>query len=325
MKATDIGHLDSATVDKPCRFLFTVFTPTFNRAHTLNRVYESLRSQTFKNFEWLVIDDGSTDDTRQQVEKWSREGRMAIRYECQSHEGKHTAYNRALDLAQGELFLPLDSDDACVPQALERFKHHWDEIPPQIRSEFSGVCGLCLDQHGKVVGDRFPRDVFDSDSLEIFFRYRIKGEKWGFHRTDILRHFRFPDIVEANYIPESVVWFATARNYKERYVNEALRIYWTEPAGSTDQLTARFVASRHAPGRHFYYKTVLNEYADWLPRAWLEFARIAANYARMSFHLRNGPRHQAGDIRPCASKLLWAAMLPVGLVLYWKDKNASQS
>ncbi len=102
-----------------------------------------------------------------------------------------------------------------------------------IRAEFSGVCALCMDQHGKIVGDRFPADVFDSNSLEVVFRYGIKGEKWGVHRTDIMRKFRFTSLGNASFIPESLVCFAVARRYKERYVNEALRIYWVEPSGST--------------------------------------------------------------------------------------------
>ncbi|TKB69499.1 MAG: glycosyltransferase family 2 protein [Nitrospira sp.] len=235
MATTAHGRNISERGENDCQFLFTVFTPTYNRGHTLKRVYESLKNQTCKNFEWLIIDDGSTDNTRGQVDEWCRQGQVTIRYEFQPNQGKHSAHNYALDLARGKFFLPLDSDDSCVPQALERFKCHWDTIPTEVRSEFSGVCALCVDQHGRLVGDRFPHDVFDSNSLEVTFRFRIKGEKWGFHRTDILKHFRFPAMANASFIPESFVWFAIARHYKERYVNEALRIYWSQPSDATEQ------------------------------------------------------------------------------------------
>ncbi len=165
---------------------FTVFTPTYNRAHTLSRVYESLRNQTYKNFEWLIVDDGSTDNTKELVDKWREEGHLVIGYYFQQNQGKHIAFDWAVHLAKGELFLPLDSDDACVPEALERFNYHWDNIPQEVRGDFSGVCALCLDHRGRLVGDRFPHDSTDASSLDIVFKYKIKGEKWGFHRTDVL-------------------------------------------------------------------------------------------------------------------------------------------
>ena len=107
------------------RYVFTVFTPTFNRSLTLRRVYESLRLQTFRDFEWLIVDDGSTDCTKELVEKWRTESSFPIRYIYQENRGKPAAFNQGVQKAQGELFLTLDSDDACVPQALERLKYHW--------------------------------------------------------------------------------------------------------------------------------------------------------------------------------------------------------
>src|SRR5947209_20534442 len=106
--------------------LFTVFTPTYNRRHCLNRVYESLLAQTFRDFEWLIIDDGSNDDTASLVQQWQNEAAIRIRYELQPNQGKHVAFNRAVQLAAGECLVPLDSDDRCVPIALERLNQRWD-------------------------------------------------------------------------------------------------------------------------------------------------------------------------------------------------------
>src|SRR5688572_23550113 len=106
-------------------YTFTVFTPTHNRAHTLQRVYDSLRGQTFRDFEWLIVDDGSKDGTDRLAAAWARSADFEIRYRRQPNRGKHVAFNAGVRDARGELFLPLDSDDACVPRALERFIHHW--------------------------------------------------------------------------------------------------------------------------------------------------------------------------------------------------------
>jgi glycosyltransferase involved in cell wall biosynthesis len=90
--------------------MFTVFTPTYNRSHTLHRVYDSLHAQTYRNFEWLVIDDGSTDGTAEMIESWRRNADFPIRFFAQPHAGKHVAHNRALDEARGRFFIVLDSD-----------------------------------------------------------------------------------------------------------------------------------------------------------------------------------------------------------------------
>src|SRR5229473_1606416 len=92
------------------RYVFTVFTPTFNRSQTLSRVYEGLRLQTFRDFEWLIVDDGSTDGTKELVEKWQTESAFLIRYIYQENQGKPAAFNHGVQEARGELFVTLDPD-----------------------------------------------------------------------------------------------------------------------------------------------------------------------------------------------------------------------
>src|SRR3974390_2817293 len=96
-------------------YAFTVFTATYNRAHTLHRVYDSLCAQTLHDFEWIVIDDGSTDNTAELIDDWAKAAQFPIRYFKQNHSGKHVAHNLAVREARGLFFLPLDSDDACLP------------------------------------------------------------------------------------------------------------------------------------------------------------------------------------------------------------------
>src|SRR2546426_9569929 len=101
---------------------FTVFTASYNRRTTLPRVYESLAKQTFKDFEWVIVDDGSIDDTCELVETWSKESWFPIRYFYQENQGQQSAYNHGVAEAKRMFVLPLDSDDACVPHALETLK-----------------------------------------------------------------------------------------------------------------------------------------------------------------------------------------------------------
>src|SRR5215831_18669122 len=105
--------------------LFTVFTPVFNRRHTLGRVFESLRAQTIRDFEWVVVDDGSTDGVSDLLSEYERTADFPVRVVRQVNAGKHAAWNRGVALARGELFLPADSDDRFVPETLERFRDLW--------------------------------------------------------------------------------------------------------------------------------------------------------------------------------------------------------
>ncbi len=121
---------------RPCRTLYELsiylhglYAHVQSRANAPSRL-ESLLPQTYRDFEWLIVDDGSSDDTKQLVESWQAESKFPIRYIHQQNQGKHTAFNRGVQQAQGELFLTVDSDDAFVPNSLERFLYHWNSIDP---------------------------------------------------------------------------------------------------------------------------------------------------------------------------------------------------
>lgn len=324
MTAPDVRAAPSAgvgTAEVQWRYRFTVFTPTFNRAHTLGRVYESLRSQSFRDFEWLIVDDGSADDTERLVQAWIAEAPFPIRYLRQANQGKHIAVNRGALEAQGELFLLLDSDDACVPQALERFDHHWSAIPTDQRRGFSAVTALCIDQHGHLVGDEFPARVVDSDSLEMRYRYRIQGEKWGFHRTEVIRQFPYPVIDGERFVVEDVVWAAIARRYRTRFVNERLRIYHRDESGDSDQLTADPRVSRFAGGLAHWHAGILTSDIGWIRHAPSAFLRSAVHYSRFSFHRNVGLRDQGSRIGSWLGRALWALSLPAGYLAYRRDRR----
>lgn len=298
------------------RYTFTVFTATFNRAHTLHRVYTSLAQQTFNDFEWLVVDDGSTDNTSQMIKAWKKEASFPIRYIQQDNMGKHIAFNRGVELAEGELLLVLDSDDGCVPNALKRFKYHWDNIDDQKRPQFSGVTSLCEDQDGRLVGDPFSQDIMDSDSLELRYRYKVQGEKWGFQRTDILRQYPFPEDLRQTYVPEDIVWNRIARKYKTRFINEPLRIYWIEGSSMVHGQDP----GKNAVGGRMQHCDALNNDIKWFRYAPMRFLLSALHYSRFSFHVGVGLTKQLSALRNSFSKALWLLMLPAGFFMYLKDK-----
>lgn len=302
------------------KYLFTIFTPTYNRAYALNRVYQSLKNQTNKNFEWIIVDDGSVDNTKTLIENWIQEPDFPIRYIYQENKGKYIAFNRALSIAQGELFLTFDSDDECKSNALERFGFAWNNIAPDIRNNFSGVTCLCEDQLGNLVGNRFPKDNFDSNSIEVRYRYKVKGEKWGFQRTNILKENIFPVIEGEKYIPEGVVWDTLARNYKVRFINEVLRIYWIDKSQSSDQITHITDPGRHAAGQVLHKKSQLNNDMGWFKYAPIELTRTAVHYSRFSFHANIQIRSQLNSLTNLKAKILFLCTVLIGYLVYKKDK-----
>lgn len=296
-------------------YLFTVFTPTFDRAHVLGRVHDSLVNQTFRDFEWVIVDDGSTDDTAKVVETWKNQNLFPLRYFRQENQGKHVAFNRGVREAKGELFLTLDSDDSCVPTALERLRFHWMNIPEGIRGQFSAVTALCLDQKGNPVGGRFPGEFIDSDSLEIRYKYGVSGEKWGFQRTDVLRQFPFPEDLKGTYVPEGLVWNSISRDFKTRYVNERLRIYWIEGPSMVHGHTA----VKNACGGRLQHLTCLNTELDWFRYAPLEFLRSAVHYTRFAHHCGVGLLDQVRALTSPWARVLWTLALPLGTLVFLRD------
>jgi glycosyltransferase involved in cell wall biosynthesis len=302
----------------PYPFKFTVFTSTYNRADTLHRPYRSLCAQSMRDFEWLIVDDGSTDQTRDLVETWQREADFRIRDLHQSNCGKPAATNLGVNEAHGEFFLTLDSDDGCTSDALERFLYHWSNIPLEAQSRFSAVTALCQDQHGMLVGTPYPKDILDSNSIELSYKYKVKGEKWGFQRTDVLKQFPFPVDPEHKFVSESVVWLAIARRYQTRFVNERLRIYWIDD-GAHDHLTTLRQEVVH--GRAACHRVILDDLIGWFPQAPLELARSAINFSRYSFDQGMGPIHQFGQINSKAARLLLLASLPFGYAISLSDRR----
>lgn len=298
-------------------FTFTVFTPTRNRAEMLHRPYESLLTQTYRDFEWLIVDNDSGDDTASLVEGWAAEAPFPIRFIRQENRGLHGSMNRGIAEARGAYLLTLASDDTCPAEALERFKHHWDTIPEDRRDTFVGVAGLVADEHGRIVGTTYPHDPTDSDAIEIRYRYRVEGEKWAALRVDVLRQFPMPVIDGyTGYVPESIIWNRIARQYRTRYVNEVLRAFYLDAPVS---LARPQFAGDNAPGALLAAQELLNHEIGWLRHSPDAFFRTAARYARWSIHLRRSPAEQLRGLTNLPARLLWLAALPVGLAMYLRD------
>lgn len=301
------------------RHLFTVLTPTYNRAHVLERVYLSLCEQTCQDFEWIVVDDGSTDNTRERVLAWQQESRFPIHYLWQENQHKKTAFNLGVRHACGEWVVALDSDDTLEPNALYGMAQVHDAIPGQDRDQYVGIIGLCARPDGSVVGDMFPADVFDATSLDLNFRYQIGGEKFGCLHTHILLQFPFPENVPG-FVPESLVWRAIARaGYLNRFVNQVFRIYYDSPDSLSRQGRD---SAQHALGLWLLARDTVVECLPWFRYAPGSFLMAAARYTRFRLHVRKTHRDivQRHPLRGGLPRALVMLMAPAGLALYLRDR-----
>lgn len=303
------------SVNTPCNPSFTIFIPTYNRASLLPRAFSSIEAQDCRDFEVLIIDDGSTDETRQIVEEWRGRVDFPVHYHFQPNQGKPAAHNTAIALANGFFTVILDSDDTLANNALSILMHYWETIPVSERTHFTGVEGHCaLLSSGEISGDLFPEDILDSDYLEMRHRYQIGGDKKSAMRTDILRAFPFPRFAGEKHIRESVVWNRIAANYKTRYINQVIQYIEYQPEGISANIFTRRVSNPH--GFRLAHMEMINDFSRYCSPN--ERYKEMSKYVRYSFHCKISIAQQRKAIN---KKVLYWAALPKGMIDYLRDRH----
>ncbi|MBR0353400.1 MAG: glycosyltransferase family 2 protein [Oscillospiraceae bacterium] len=245
----------------------TVFTPAYNRAYTIEKLYCSLRRQSFKDFEWIVIDDGSTDGTEKLFERiLEEENFFPIQYYQIPNGGKHRAINRGVRIAKGNLFFIVDSDDYLTDDALELVDRIEKSIPDDEKSEFAGVCGLRGKTVDSIIGSTFEGNTLDITSLERE-ENGIFGDKAEVFYTEVLKKYPFPEFEGENFLTEAVVWMKIAEDgLKLRYFNEIIYIGEYLPDGLSANI--REMIKRNPNGYALYISQLvrygkLNGFAKW--------------------------------------------------------------
>lgn len=217
--------------------LLTIFTPTYNRAHTLPRLFESLKHQTSFDFEWLVIDDGSTDGTSELFQEWSFEQlKFSIAYKKIKNGGKNRAINKGLTLATGRYFMILDSDDLLTTDAVEFIKKSFEQIFD--KEEFIGLSGKKGGLDGIPLGlksDTYnDKGYIDCNNLERP-QYHLERDMAEVFKTDLLRNYEFKVWPGEKFIPEEVVWNQIALDgYKLRWFNKVIYLCEYQEGGLSD-------------------------------------------------------------------------------------------
>lgn len=295
--------------------VFSMFTCTYNRADLLPRVYEALSKQTFRGFEWIIYNNGSTDDTEALVKSWIETAPFTIRYYSRpDNSGIQRAYNEGVRHARGRFWVMMDSDDACVPNALERFYALWNEIPAANRHQYVGVTVNCADQHGDFVGTPFPESPLDSTIQETTWRHRVRGEKWGMQRVDVLSEIPFQDVPD--HIQPGAIWRKIARKYKTRYANETLRVYYIDEPDREDQLSHHYAMNDiNSVGQRVNTLDVLDNEMRWFFYDPVDFLKTAVIYSRYCDKLGIPFIQQLSSVQSWSGRLL--------VVVAWPAKIAN--
>lgn len=213
--------------------MITLFTPTYNRAHLLSRLYNSILMQDVIDVEWLIVDDGSIDDTEALIENFQKESIINIRYYKKSNGGKHTAINFGLQNAKGELFFIIDSDDVLAENALKNIKIHYQSI--KNNNNICGIVGLSqyIDKQ-EIVGDYFLKNDWEVSFADIYLKYHLKGDKSVAFKTEVLKKYPFPEKQRIRFVFEAVVWHEMSKKYNVLALNKIVQFVEYQKSGVSD-------------------------------------------------------------------------------------------
>ena len=199
----------------------TIFTPTYNRAYVLERVYNSLIAQTNKNFEWLIVDDGSTDNTNEIAQRWIDERKIDIRYIYQENQGKQLAFNNGVKNCDNEYFFCVDSDDYLTNDAIQLLT---DALTKIDNDKISGIIALRGKNEKQPLGTYMPEKIKQSSLKNLYEKYRFKGDTALIYKTKILKQFPFVLQRKEKFIGENYVYDQIDEKYEMVLMNKIIYI-----------------------------------------------------------------------------------------------------
>ena len=305
--------------------MITVFTPTYNRGNLLNRLYQSLCRQNYKEFEWIIVDDGSLDDTSSIVNIIQDKhpyGDFSILYYKKENGGKHTAVNTGVQKAHGDLFFIADSDDILPPNALQIVAEVWEQT--KYDNTIGGICGFDGDMNGgSIIGTGFSKEVhllniklsnhinigyIDATTRDVRFKLKVDGDMKEVFRTSVLREYPFPEIKGERFCPEVLVWNRIASKYKLRHIDKIIYSVEYQQDGITSAITRSRMNSPIASTMTYAEVLDYNISLRWKIRS-------AINYWRFRYCIKNKAL-KVPDV-----KWYWKVFQLIGLIMHLKDNK----
>lgn len=287
----------------------TVFTPTYNRAHTLPRTYASLTCQDCKDFVWLIVDDGSTDNTLILVKSWQmQEHSFEIRYLYKENGGMHTAHNAAYEAIDTELNVCIDSDDCLAPGAVRNILAKWDSVQ---KDNYAGIIGLDADLQGNLIGTDFPSGMVET-TLSNYYAVGGRGDKKLVYRTDVIRQYPpYPVFEGEKYVALAYKYRLIDQDYKLAVLNEILCNVEYQQDGSSNTMWQQYLKN---PKGFAFWRTVCMQYPVSGKRLFIDCVHY------VSSSILAGDRHFL--IHSPRKALTAAAILPGALLSFYTKKKA---
>jgi len=238
--------------------MITIFTPTYNRAYILPKLYDSLKKQTCKNFEWLIVDDGSSDNTKELVDKWILENEIKINYLKIENGGKSNAINIGVQNAKGDLFFIVDSDDFITENAVFLIENTEKSLNKNQTFFIAGHCYKRSNYRTNSAITSFNGLIPEfADSLELAFKYGASSDKAEIFYTDVLKKFPFPKIENNKFIPEALIWYRIAKaGYKFKICDEVIYMCDYIEDGYTQNFKSNL--KKNCKGFKIFYKECLS-------------------------------------------------------------------
>lgn len=284
--------------------LITVFTPTYNRKDLIVNCYESLKRQSSFNFLWLIIDDGSTDNTQSLIKEWQQQdNHFEIRYCYKENGGLHTAFNKGIELADTELFVCIDSDDWMPDNAIEKIEEIWAEIR---NLNYVGIIGVDKFSNGKIAGEYFPDNLKEFYLYENLTKYRIDGDKKLIHRTELLKKVApMPSFDKEKFFNPCYMMYQLDQFGKLYVTNECFCIVDYQQDGMSSNIYKQYLSS---------------------PRSFAETRKLYLTFPDQPFSFRFRQyvhytsscilsRRIVGGAKEVPSRFLFVTALPLGLLL----------
>lgn len=271
----------------------TVFTPAYNRAHTIVRTYDSLCRQTSKDFVWLIVDDGSVDDTKTLVESWIREGKIEIKYIYQKNQGMHGAHNTAYRNIDTELNTCIDSDDYMPDDAVETIVKFWQKYGSE---KYAGIIGLDQMEGGGIIGSKFPDGLVET-TLYDFYARGGTGDKKMVYRTDVIKKYpEYPIFQGEKYVSLGYKYLLIDQDYKLLTINKPLviveyqqdgssmnmyRQYWNNPKGfafirKVDMRLSKSYKRKFESCIHYVSSSIHSKNKEFIKESPLKFLTVLA-------------------------------------------------
>lgn len=257
------------------KFNFTILTPSYNRALLLPAAYHSLLNQKIFDFEWVIVDDGSMDNTKEIVKKWQNETNLfPIHYIKKENGGKHTAINKGIGHASGKYIIILDSDDQLTPGAIEIYT---ELLPILEEKNLGGIISTNVDLNNQTIGSAFPQNNVIADFETIYYKWKVKGDKGVLWKTELLKKYLFPEPENIKFVSELCVWHPLSKNHQLLCINSPIfRInYQTE--GISNSSYKKWFLEGMAFTNYYLIKENIHPFLKYPKIRWQEYVQMIIN------------------------------------------------